>query len=128
MVMPDVIFSGPLWSSQRDKIIRDGLRDIERDVAKQGEKLVKSELRPGHGVATGRFRSSITGDVVNSRHGLVTHRDSDGKAAWLEGTASTNRTSRFKGYHMFVLGRRRLDRIAERTARPAAKRLMRRLN
>lgn len=122
-----VTFSGPFFSPGMASVVEHAVQETERQIVAFGVKAVREQLHSGHGVVTGRFRASITGQVSQSRHGIVFARDAV-KGPWLEGTARRNQTSRFKGYAMFRRGRERTESESERIADQVIGRVAKRLN
>ena len=125
--MTTVTISGPFFTQDVHGAVRDAVHEVVREVSEYGAEAVKDQLYPGHGVLSGKFRSSISGQVTQSRHGLVFARDAI-KGPWLEGTSRRNQTTRFKGYAMFRRGRDRADREAQKIADKIINQLMRKLN
>lgn len=96
-----ISFHGPLFQSGLPaSAIHDAIHDTITDLVAQGEKAVKLQLYPGHGLITGYYRNSIHGELSGSLNGRV-HDSNVVYGPWLEGVSSRNETSRFKGYRMF---------------------------
>ncbi len=102
---------GPVLNGQAPPIIKDALNAAISDLTAEGEKQVKLQLYPGHGLVTGHYRRSIHGEVSSSMHGRI-HDSKVVYGPWLEGASSRNQQTRFKGYAMFRNARQQLDRIA----------------
>ena len=104
-----VRISGPFFSGSMPGVIRDALSKAMGDVVAEGERSVKLQLYPGHGLRSGHYRRSVHGEMQNSMHGRI--HDSDViYGPWLEGVGSRNQTTRFKGYHMFRQAKGELER------------------
>ena len=125
--MATVTVRGPFFGPSVDGMERDAIAAAGREVSVFAAAAVKDQLYPGHGVRSGKFRSSITGQVTPSRHGIVFARDAV-KGPWLEGTSRRNLTTRFKGFAAFRRGTERADRQAQRIADKIIANLARRLN
>lgn len=102
---------GPVLNGQAPPIIKEALKGAIGDLTAEGERKVKLQLFPGHGLVTGNYRRSIHGEVSSSFHGRI-HDSSVVYGPWLEGVSSRNQRTRFKGYAMFRNARQQLDRIA----------------
>ncbi len=118
---------GPVLNGQAPPIINDTLRLTVGDVAAEGERIVKGELVPGHGLVTGHYRRSIHGETTGVRAGIalaaagvgagqffasphgIIHDSQVIYGPWLEGVSSRNQSTRFKGYSMFRKARQQLE-------------------
>ena len=107
-------FSGPLFGNT-DRIVEQRSRELVEDASDEGAKLVRAQLRPGHGVKTGDFKGGVRGRVRSSSRGGV-EVNSTVKAAALE-----------KRYGIFTRGRDRLERGAGAIARKHGRLLAREL-
>jgi hypothetical protein len=124
----NVIFKGPFFAPGALDVVKDATLEIQREVTDYAAKAVKDELFPGHGVRSGTFRNSITGQMTQSRHGVVFARDVV-KGPWLEsGAGHRYGSTRFRGYSMFRRGRDRADREADRIADKVMGSAVRKLN
>lgn len=117
--------SGPLFNGTADDLIEGMCGEIEAEVGRTGEDMVRARLREVLQNPTGYYESRITsepegGDIAITDDGVV-------YGPWLEGTGSRNRTTRFKGYATFRRIRQTLEAratgIAERVAEPWIRRL-----
>ena len=104
-----VRISGPFFSGSMPGVIRDALSKAMGDVVAEGERSVKLQLYPGHGLRSGHYRRSIHGEMQNSMFGRI-HDSNVIYGPWLEGVGSRNQTTRFKGYHMFRQAKGELER------------------
>ena len=93
--------SGPLFDGRAKRAMQAATKSAISELVALGETLVKKDLRPGHGLITGHYRRSITGEMKSSTLGIV-HDRNVVYGPWLEGTSSRNKTTRFKGYRMFL--------------------------
>ena len=109
--MPSVSvrISGPFFGGSMPGHIRSALSLSIGDVVAEGERSVKLQLYPGHGLRTGHYRRSVHGEMQNSMHGRI-HDSGVIYGPWLEGVGSRNQTTRFKGYHMFRQAKGELER------------------
>lgn len=124
--MPAVTVTGPFFT-QGAKPVQQAIEDTIRDIVEQGEKVVKAQLYPGHGLITGHYRRSVIGEMQDSRHGRI--HDSDVVyGPWLEGVSSRNQSSRFKGYAMFRNATQQLQRESGTILKKHLSRAMQRLN
>ena len=104
-----VRISGPFFSGSMPGVIRDALSKAMGDVVAEGERSVKLQLYPGHGLRSGHYRRSVHGEMQNSMHGRIHYSDVI-YGPWREGVGSRNQTTRFKGYHMFRQAKGELER------------------
>lgn len=95
-------------------------------VAQEGVNRIRARL--GHVLRnpTGFYESKIQVDRRVQYRGIT-----DGGViygGWLEGVASTNRTTRFKGYHTFRIVQQELRKDVERVAQPAVDQYIEEMN
>ena len=112
--------SGAFFRHNAEKEVLSALTEALRDLVAEGERLVKLQLYPGHGLILGHYRRAVNGEMLGDYHGVIHDTDpSTGNPViygpWLEGVSSLNARSRFKGYAMFRKARQRIDEIAEET-------------
>ncbi len=117
---------GPVLNGQAPPIIKDALNSAITDLVAEGERGVKLQLFPGHGLVTGNYRRSIHGEVSSSLNGRI-HDSNVVYGPWLEGVSSRNQATRFKGYAMFRNAKQQLDRIAGAVLRNRVLRALQRL-
>ncbi len=116
---------GPFFSTNIPPVIVGALNAAIGDLVVEGESKVKLQLYPGHGLITGNYRRSIHGETT-SLHGRI-HDSRVIYGPWLEGVASRNQTTRFKGYAMFRNARQQLGRIAGRILQDRVQKALARL-
>lgn len=126
MLKVNVRVKGPLFDPGAPAAVNEALNAIVSDTVAEGERLVKLDLRPGHGLLTGHYARSVHGEVTGSLHGIV-HDSRVVYGPWLEGVSNRNRTTRFKGYAMFRRAAQQLQRNIGRIAQTAIDRLTRSL-
>ncbi len=118
--------SGPLLEGRAPAIIDGAIKAAVADLTAEGERNVKLQLRPGHGLVTGHYRRSIHGETSAAYHGRV-HDSEVVYGPWLEGVSSRNQQTRFKGYAMFRNATQQLERkkgtILEHRVRQAVGRM-----
>lgn len=123
------VLVGPFFAADRDAIMADGMRQISRAVAEEGEKRVKILMR-----AFFRRPRPLYWTIVHARpradYWVVTDGAFTPYGHWLAGTGSRNKDSRFKGYQHWTLATRSLNNLGtlERTLAPALGALVRKLN
>ncbi len=117
-----VKLSGPLFQPGTTEKVVEAIDDTILDVVVEGERLVKLELYPGHGLVSGHYSRSIHGEVVASMHGVV-HDSLVIYGPWLEYGGG-----RFKGYAMFRLAMQQMQRIAKGILEKHVRALVMRLN
>lgn len=91
-------FKGPLFTSGT-RILDDAIEEINQQVAKRAESLIRQRLKTVLKHPTGRYMSRIRVEETHSQAIVSDSRTVYGP--WLEGTGSRNRTTRFKGYATF---------------------------
>lgn len=129
----DTSVSGPFFS-QSGKIMREASREWVRDMVREGEAKYEAQLYAGHGVATGKYKSSIGEKVFSDYQGAIT-RTGGGRSEkqqaiignWLEGSKSRNEKHRFKGYGMRRKTRMHLTRLTREMAGKVYRRATKRL-
>ena len=110
-IQVDVKVTGPLFLPGVQQKVEEAVNDAVGDLVSEGERQVKLQLTPGHGLESGHYARSIHGEVTGSMHGII----SDSNVVygpWLEGVSSMNDRTRFKGYAMFRNAFQQLERIA----------------
>ncbi len=132
--MAEVTFSGPLFDSEGDGILADGILAARHAVADKGTELVRAafdeHIRVNHGrhtasitvtdesrsytSDTGRRSYTMTVDVPQKTTVVTTSNATYGP--WLEGVGSRNASTRFKGYWGFRQATSELDTQAQRIA------------
>ena len=105
----EVKLRGPLLEGRAPAIITEAIKAAVADVTAEGERDVKLQLRPGHGLVSGHYRRSIHGETGSALHGRI-HDSNVVYGPWLEGVSSRNQTTRFKGYAMFRNATQQLER------------------
>lgn len=126
--MSAVTFSGPFFRGDPSRLVKESTLEIARETTDYAKEAVKDQLYPGHGVLTGKFRASVTGEIQQSRHGVVFARDVV-KGPWLEsGAGHRYGSTRFRGYAMFRRGRDRTQSEVPRIANKVVDQLVRKLN
>lgn len=135
--MAGVTFSGPLFDSEGDAILADGVLAARHAVADKGIELVVAAFDEHIRVNNGRHTASITvtdesrsytSDTgrrsytlnvdVPARTTVVTTSNAT-YGPWLEGVGSRNASTRFKGYWGFRQATSELDQQAQQIAEDA---------
>lgn len=118
--------SGPLFDGAASAAVRDMVRDIEHEVADQGQNMVVGRLIQVIRQPTPYYWTQI--EQINRRGGIEITGESVIYHWWLEGVGSRNfPVTRFRGYRTFEIIARALDARAESIAEPVARRYMPRL-
>ena len=121
-----VSFHGPVFRSGGSAVHEAGKKAVS-DIVAEGERDVKLQLRPGHGLDTGHYRRSINGEQPKDLQGII-HDNNVVYGPWLEGVSSRNQRSRFKGYRMFRNAAERLQGFAKDAIGRRVGEAVRRLN
>ena len=114
---------GPFFTLKGQPLKDAGAATIQ-DLLKEGQAKVEQQLVVGHGVASGRYKSSVHQKFIRSRTyaigwGKVTGITDTYSAIvghWLEGGARKGQATRFRGYHMFRKATQHLRRLANQMA------------
>ena len=103
--------SGPLFDGQADDAVKRFTEDVRKAIADEGARMLREFPMDKTGRARGGFQENLrvltSGNALRIRGPLIT-----GVAwtPWLEGTSERNRSTSFKGYHLFRKTRLELDR------------------
>lgn len=104
-----IVLSGPLFRAGASLVVRQMGRKTVADLVAFGEREVKLQLYPGHGLITGNYRRNINGQILANGNGLV-HDNNVVYGPWLEGVSRRNKQTRFKGYQMFRNAQQKVNR------------------
>ncbi len=126
----NVEVSGPLADGQAANLLQEALRKTVHELSEEARSELQSWTMDKTGRATGFFQSHIiistmkkyrNAEVVHAAYPAVLY------GPWLEGTSERNRSTRFKGYHLFRLTRQDIQdhagEVAERNIDDAMSRL-----
>ena len=95
-----VIKSGPLFDGRADKAATEYCDELAHKVADLGKVLVRANLNEKLKHQTPYYRTQIEATTFYPGTWKVTDQGVI-YGPWLEGEGSRNRTTRFKGYHVF---------------------------
>ncbi len=121
--------SGPFFNFHASAV-DEASRQYVKEMTKEGEAKVEAEIRPGHGFLTGAYKSTITGEIKESKLGIIDDSDEWKMAIrgkWLEGVTSRNQSTQFKGYHMWRKATAHLKKISRQVGGKVYKRMAQRL-
>lgn len=107
--------SGPLFNGTAEHVIREWLNEAKQDVADEGVRMLQAVVMDKTGRATGQYQSEVHTHVV-SQYNDVVISDYVIYGPWLEGISERNRTTRFKGYHLWRRTRNELRKRATQIA------------
>jgi hypothetical protein len=103
MASLDVSFSlhkqGPLFDDLAPEIIHAWLDDVKKDIAQEGVNELRSFVMDKSGRATGRYQAEIITSTL--MYNDIKIHDPVVYGPWLEGSSKRNRSTRFKGYHLW---------------------------
>lgn len=114
----DYTAKGPMFDGTAEQAVTDFCKASEDEVAKEGVRMIQSDLDRVLRNPTGYYRSRITVDRQSSGA-----RVTDGGVVygpWLEGVGSRNKSTRFKGYSTF----RRMAQELQKKVGPIAERVL----
>ena len=98
-VYTDTRVSGPLFDGRAKAAVIRWLDASKKDVAQIAVDSLHAQTMNRSGRATGRYQSEIVQNRVS--YGDVRISDPLIYGPWLEGTSERNRSTRFKGYHLW---------------------------
>jgi hypothetical protein len=95
--------SGPVFDGTGIRALKEAERRMSEKVAKAAQRHIQTigrsnfryEVKP----ATHVFENNVEVERVSDGH--LVHANNVIYGSWLEGTSERNRTTRFKGYHLF---------------------------
>lgn len=137
--MPRINFStkvsGPFFELKGQPLKDAGAATI-RDLLKEGEAKVESQLTAGHGLRTGSYKSSVQQRFIRSSAQAVGWGKIEGskeypnsiKGRWLEGGTRRNAATRFKGYALWRKAFQHLTKLARQMAGKHYARAIKRLS
>lgn len=111
--------AGPFFELEGQPL-KDAGADVVQDILKEGVAKVQAQLYPGHGVVSGRYRSSVREVFTRRSAGSIGwgkviggHERNDFiKGAWLENASRRSAGTRFRGYQMYRRASTHLKRVA----------------
>lgn len=106
---------GPLFDDAAPEIIYGWLNDVKKDIAAEGVTMLRSFVMDKSGRATGRYQAGVQTSELLQFHDIRIH-DPVIYGPWLEGSSKRNRSTRFKGYHLWRKTAQTLDERAPRIA------------
>lgn len=110
-LMPEV--TGPLTNGEAERALADWAENTAAELGKQGEQLLRDFPMNKTGRAKGGFQANLhvmqQGSMARIPAPMIRGVT---WGPWLEGTSSRNRSTRFKGYHLFRRTRQELQRRA----------------
>lgn len=109
MISMDVTSLGPLFDGRAAIEMKQGTKEVERQLAEEGKRIVDQNLATSLQNPTGYYQSQI--HIASDLGGTVVTDGGVIYGPWLEGVGSRNRTTRFKGYFAF---RRALQELSSR--------------
>lgn len=119
--------NGPFFSSGADRIVRNGVNDIQRDVARAADDRVEQLHRRFFRDPTPFYWTTVHARPRGD-HWVVTDEGSVVYNHWLEGTGSRNSpVTRFPGYRSFRIATQETAKRVPELSRPALARMCREL-
>lgn len=116
---------GPIADGTAGDILHEWLNDAKRHIADYAVRQLRATAMDKTGRATGHYQQEIKTDLLG--YGDLLIRDPVVYGPWLEGTSQRNRSTRFKGYHLWRNARdvtqREAGRIAEELLPPYLERM-----
>jgi hypothetical protein len=120
-----VDFKGPIFKTDAGRAVKKAIGKAISNVAAAGKREVQASLVEGHGKDSGEFRKGIRRKKVGMT-AKVYARDAR-ISAWLQGTSSLNRKSRYKGINLWGEATQRTDQGAGEDARKMVAELVKEL-
>jgi hypothetical protein len=120
---------GPLMDGSAEPIIKTWLDGVKKDIAQEGLNELRAFVMDKTGRATGHYQSGITTTLLSYNDLKISNPTEAGFAygPWLEGFSKRNRSTRFKGYHLWRLTAQRLQERAPKIAEAKLPELIQRL-
>lgn len=107
--------SGPLADGRADRVLEQWAQNTSQALGDEAVRLLGDFPMDKTGRATGAFKRHL--HVTRATRNTVVVRGPTEKgvvwAPWLEGVSERNRSTRFKGYHLFRKTRQQLDEKAD---------------
>lgn len=91
--------SGPLLDGSAPEIIHHWMDEVKQEIAQEGVNRLRSFQMDKTGRATGRYQSEIQTSTLSFND--IRIHDPVVYGPWLEGVSQRNRSTRFKGYHLW---------------------------
>jgi len=103
--------SGPLFDGEARAQALLALDRAKRDLGDIGSAELRAWVMDKTGRATGRYQAGIITSVLSFSD--IKIWDPVVYGPWLEGVSERNRSTRFKGYHLWRITRAHLSRMAK---------------
>jgi hypothetical protein len=116
---------GPLYDGSAPAIVHAWSDQVKRDIAQEGVNRLKSFAMDKSGRATGRYQSEIQTSTLSFND--IRIHDPIVYGPWLEGSSTRNRSTRFKGYHLWRKTAQALEEDAPKIAEKRMPELVARL-
>jgi hypothetical protein len=116
---------GPLTDGTAPEIIHAYMDEVKKDIAAEGVTRLRGFVMDKTGRATGRYQAEIQTSTLSFNDILI--HDPVVYGPWLEGTSERNRSTRFKGYHLWRKTAQALNDDAPGIAEKRMPELIRRL-
>jgi hypothetical protein len=125
-IMPEVV--GPLADGEAERALQDWAQATTKRLGEIGADMLRHFPMDKTGRASGGFQANIhvmqQGPVARIPAPMISGVT---WGPWLEGTSSRNRSTRFKGYHLFRKTAQELQRIAPEVGQRELDKIMPRL-
>ena len=110
-VTASLSISGPIADGTADRVLDEFRKDARQAIADRGVELLKAFPMDKTGRARGGFQANLK-TVEKDLGTAIPGPNITGVAwtPWLEGTSQRNRSTKFKGYHLF---RKVADQLGE---------------
>jgi hypothetical protein len=122
----EVSTDGPILHGRGPEITHHWMDEVKRDIADEGEAMLRAFVMNKSGPSTGHYQSEIQTRTVAPYNDLIIH-DPVVYGPWLEGVSERNRSTRFKGYHLWRITRQKLRAKAPEIAQAKLPELSERL-
>jgi hypothetical protein len=99
--------SGPIADGLAEGMIRDWIGEVTEDIAQEGVNRLQHWVMDKTGRGTGHYQAEIV--ISDLFYGDKLIHDPVVYGPWLEGTSERNRSTRFKGYHLWRETKRTLN-------------------
>lgn len=124
-VRATVKLTGPLADGSAPQIVHTWLDGVKQDIAGEGVRMLRAVKMDKTGRATGHYQAELQATTVS--YNDVKLHSAAIYGPWLEGVSERNRSTRFKGYHLWRQTAQELDRLAPQIAEKRMPELVREL-
>lgn len=105
-----VKLTGPLADGRAPQIVHAWADGVKKDIAGQGMRMLRAVHMDKTGRGTGHYQAELQATTIGFND--IKLHDPVIYGPWLEGSSQRNRSTRFKGYHLWRQTAQELQRQA----------------